>query len=96
MLNEDGYPLSQEDFYNHAEFEDHFLEAEQAIDEMISDVQGEEYLNSDQKKAITYILDGASGAIYQARENFQEIVDAKIAASEAEFAAQQAGEEAGV
>lgn len=95
MLNEDGYPLSKEDFYSYAEFEDHFTEAESAIDEMIWAVEHEN-LNATQQKAIKHYLDGASGAIYQAREKFEEILDAMIIASEAEFEAQQAGEEAGV
>lgn len=95
MLNEQGYPLEAYDFYNHVEFEEHFSEAEIAIDEMSSDVDYEEHLNDEQRKVIKHHLDGASGAIYQARELFQQIVDAKIEASAAYFEAEEKAEMAG-
>ena len=96
MLNSQGYPLNEVDFYGWDDFERHWAEVEMALGELEADVDGEEYLNAEQKKAIIHHLDGAVGNIYQARELFQEIVETKMKESEKEFDAQEAGEEAGL
>lgn len=94
-LNEQGYPLNEVDFSGWEDFERHWAEVEQTLSELEDDVNYEEYLNDEQKKAIAHHLDGAVGNIYLARELFQEIVEVKIAESEKEFDAQEKAEEVG-
>jgi hypothetical protein len=95
MLNSQGYPLNEVDFCGWEDFEAHWAEVEMALGELEADVDGEEYLNAEQKKAIIHHLDGAVGNIYQAREAFQEMVEVKIEQSEKEFDAQEKAEEVG-
>lgn len=95
MLNSRGYPLNEVDFSGWEDFERHWAEVEVTLSDLEDDVQNEEYLNEEQKKAIVHHIDGALGNIYLARELFQQVVEVKIAESEKEFDAQEKAEEVG-
>ena len=85
MLGKDGYPLSEYDF-SFDEFEAKFDAAEIAIHEMQEHLDiTDEIMNDEQKALVSDHIDGAIGCITQAMDQYQELVEALVEASEKEF-----------